>query len=329
MQRLARSRGGVSLDDLADELECVRRTVYRDLDALQYAGFPVLQERRDGRVFWRFVDSFRLGDVPFTADEILALAFGEDLLRTLEGTVFHDSVRSAIAKIRASLSPELAVYLSRLGESFRVLPGPHKSYAKMRDVIVALNDAVLRRRTVSMRYRTGGTGPASARELDPYRVWYRDGALYVVGRDHRSGEIRTFAVDRISTLATTERRFAVPREFDFDRHVGASFGVIAEPAMPVRIRFDPRWAAFVSERTWHRSQQLTPLRNGGVELTMQVGGRAELRSWVLSFGSGAEVIEPARLRDEVREELAAGLARYGGHGQRSAGQGRSTAVREL
>ena len=102
IQRLAKSRAGVGLDELADELGCVRRTVYRDLDALMAAGFPVLSDRRDGRVFYRFLDNFKLGDVPFTPDEILSLAFGEDLLRTLEGTVFHDSIRSALEKIRAS-----------------------------------------------------------------------------------------------------------------------------------------------------------------------------------------------------------------------------------
>ena len=69
------------LDQLAEELECVRRTVYRDLDALMYAGFPVVSEKRDGHVYYRFIDSFKLSDVPFTADEVLALAFGEDLLR--------------------------------------------------------------------------------------------------------------------------------------------------------------------------------------------------------------------------------------------------------
>ena len=103
IQRLARSRAGASLDDLADELGCVRRTIYRDLDALMFAGFPVISERRDGRVFYRFLDTFKLGDVPFTPDEILALAFSEDLLRTLEGTVFHDSIQSALRKIRAGL----------------------------------------------------------------------------------------------------------------------------------------------------------------------------------------------------------------------------------
>ena len=101
IQRLARSRAGVGLDELASELECVKRTVYRDLDALMYAGFPVVSEKRDGRVLYRFVESFGLGDVPFSPDELLALAFGQDLLRVLEGTVFHDSILSALAKIRA------------------------------------------------------------------------------------------------------------------------------------------------------------------------------------------------------------------------------------
>ena len=105
IQRLAKSRGGVHLDALAEDLGCVRRTVYRDLDALMFAGFPVVSERRDGRVYYRFLETFRLGDVPFTPDEVLALAFGEDLLRVLEGTVFHDSIRSALTKIRAGLGP--------------------------------------------------------------------------------------------------------------------------------------------------------------------------------------------------------------------------------
>jgi predicted DNA-binding transcriptional regulator YafY len=114
----------------------------------------------------------------------------------------------------------------------------------------------------------------------------------VVGFDHRSREIRTFAVDRIRRL------------------LGSSFGVIAEPATKVRIRFDRRWATYVKEHTWHPSQSLAPGPGGSVELSMEVGGTAELRSWILSFGSGAEVLEPASLRAEAARDLEAALARY-------------------
>lgn len=311
IQLLARRRYGAGLEELAEELGCVRRTVYRDLDALQYAGFPVVSEKRDGRVFYRFLDSFRVGDTPFTADEVLALAFGEDLLRVLEGTVFHDSIRSALRKIRAGLGPDLSEYLSRLGESFKVLPGPHKHYAHYRDTIRALNDAVLARRTVRLRYRTGRTGKVHVRRLDPYRVWYRSGGLYVIGHDHKSDEIRTFAVDRIQEIEPTEDTFRVPESFDFDAYTASSFGVVAEPAITVRIRFDRRWALYVQEHSWHPSQRIESGRGGSVVLTMEVGGSTELRSWVLSFGDGAEVLEPATLREQVRAELARALARYG------------------
>jgi predicted DNA-binding transcriptional regulator YafY len=300
----------MGLDQLAEELDCVRRTVYRDLDALMYAGFPVVSEKRDGHVFYRFLDSFQLGDVPFTADEILALAFGGDLLQSLEGTVFHDSIQSALGKIRAGLGPELGAYLERLGESFRVLPGPHKRYVESRETIQVLNDAVMGARTVRMLYRTGRTGTESDRELDPYRVWYRQGGLYVIGQDHQSGEIRTFAIDRIRRIEATDAHFEPREDFDFDAYTASSFGVIAEPATRVRIVFEPRWAIYVEEHTWHPSQKLEPLPDGRLELTMEVGGTAELRSWVLSFGGGAEVLEPEALRDEVRAELASALERY-------------------
>ena len=312
IQRLARSRAGVGVDDLCEDLGCARRTLYRDFDALMYAGFPVVSEKRDGRVFYRFLETFGLGDVPFTPDEVLALAFGEDLLRALEGTVFHDSIRSALAKIRAGLGPELSGFLERLGQSFRVLPGPHKRYAQSRETIQTLNEAVLGCRTVSMRYRTASTGKVAGRKLDPYRIWYRSGGLYVIGFDHKSGEIRTFAVDRIRKVELTDAGFTVPDSFDFDAYTADAFGVMAEPATRVRIRFDRSWAVHVEERTWHPSQKLEAGPDGAVELTMEVGGTAELRNWVLSFGGGAEVLEPEALRAEVKAELESALARYGG-----------------
>jgi predicted DNA-binding transcriptional regulator YafY len=141
-------------------------------------------------------------------------------------------------------------------------------------------------------------------------VWYRSGGLYVVGLDHKSGEVRTFAIDRIRHLEATAAGFEVPATFDFDAYIGSSFGVIAEPATRVRIRFDRRWASYVEERTWHPSQVLERGPGGTLLLTMEVGGTPELRTWVLSFGSGAEVLEPGCLRAEVVRELGDGLARY-------------------
>jgi predicted DNA-binding transcriptional regulator YafY len=310
IQRLARSRAGVGLDELSEELGCVRRTVYRDLDALMYAGFPVTSEKRDGKAYYRFLDTFEMGQVPFTPDELLALAFSEDLLRTLEGTVFHDSIRAALAKIRAGLGPELSGYLERLADGFRVLPGPHKRYEAFRNIIRTLNEGVLESFTLEMRYRTGRTGEETTRRIDPYKVWYHGGALYVIGLDHRSNEIRTFSIDRIQAIERTEDFFEIAEDFDFDVYTASSFGVVADPAVAIRVRFTSEWASYVDEREWHASQSTTALPDGRLELAMEVGATQELANWVLSFGGGAEVVEPTSLREEVKKSLKAGLANY-------------------
>jgi len=311
IQRLARSRTGVGVARLTKDLECTRRTLYRDLDALRYAGFPIIDEKRDGRVYYKFIDSFGLGDIPFTPDEAMALALSEDLLRTLEGTVFHDSVCSALSKVRASLGPELTQYLEQYRQTLRIIPEPHKHYKESRETIRTLQQAALEHHSVHIHYRSASSGgQETERTLDPYRVWYRSGGLYVVGFDHRSKQLRTFAVERILEINTLESTFSIRSDFDFETFIGAAFGVISDEATLVRIRFASTAKPYVEERTWHPTQELCFLENGELELAMHVGNSSELRSWILSFGVQATVLEPEELREAIHRELSTARKNY-------------------
>ena len=48
LQILEARRMGVSVPDLANELEANARTIYRDIEALEMAGFPLYSEKKDG-----------------------------------------------------------------------------------------------------------------------------------------------------------------------------------------------------------------------------------------------------------------------------------------
>jgi predicted DNA-binding transcriptional regulator YafY len=54
-----------------------------------------------------------------------------------------------------------------------------------------------------MRYYSASSDRTRRREVDPYRLWYTDGALYLIGYCHRRKEVRMFAVDRILSLSLT------------------------------------------------------------------------------------------------------------------------------
>jgi predicted DNA-binding transcriptional regulator YafY len=78
----------------------------------------------------------------------------------------------------------------------------------------------------------------------------------------------------------------------------------------VKVRISPGWARWVGEKIWHESQKITKLSDGGLEITFRVPGLDEIRRWVLSFGPEAQVLEPERLKDIVRNDLSRNLAQY-------------------
>jgi predicted DNA-binding transcriptional regulator YafY len=68
----------------------------------------------------------------------------------------------------------------------------------------------------------------------------------------------------------------------------------------------------VREAVWHRSQRVTELPDGRVELTVTVAGIVEIRPWILSWGDGVEVLEPPELREAVARSVRSAAARYEG-----------------
>ena len=64
------------------------------------------------------------------------------------------------------------------------------------------------------------------------------------------------------------------------------------------------------EVVWHRSQRLTELPDGGIEMTVSVAGIIEIRPWILSWGDAVEVLAPEELRASVSEAVRRAAARY-------------------
>ena len=82
------------------------------------------------------------------------------------------------------------------------------------------------------------------------------------------------------------------------------------------IRFAPRQARWIRERKWHRTARMQEEIDGSLVLRMKVPVSGELQRWILQFGSEAEVLAPAALRNAVGEELRRALAAYGVRGRR-------------
>lgn len=313
LMQLEGSRGA-TLQELADRLPDDfpknPRTIRRDLQALETAGFPLLTERIDGQTRWRLMDGFRrVPDLSFSPTELMSLVFSRDLLKPLDGTEIHASLQSALNKAAGVLPAPGHSYVREMQRLFHVGLGPHKSYREHRETIDKIARAISHARTLQMRYFSASRDTTSRREVDPYKLWYAAGGLYLIAYCHLREEVRLFAVERIRSIVLTDHPYQFPLGFDLDAYVKAALVAMRGDQIRVELQFDRRTAAWARDKLWHRSQQLFRLKDGTMRMTLQVGDTQELVGWILSFGSGVRVLQPEGLRNRVREE--AGKVFYG------------------
>ena len=207
LRQLESSRGA-TLQELADALPDDSRkhlrTIRRDLDALTTT-FSIYTDRVDGQTRWKLLEGSRqLPALAFSPTELMALTFSRHLLKPLEGTQIQASLDSALSKAAAALPPQGLAYVRQMQDLFSIGLGPHKTYRHHRDTIDRLTRAIAQPRTVQMRYYSASRNATTRREVDPYRLWYAGGALYLIAYDHRRQEVRLFAVDRIRSLTVSD-----------------------------------------------------------------------------------------------------------------------------
>jgi predicted DNA-binding transcriptional regulator YafY len=311
IQTLVSSRYGKSAADLAGELDCHPRTVYRDLEALQVAGFPMYTERVEGKNLWSLLDTVKHHmPIPFSLTELMALYFSRDMLKVFKHTAFYDSLETLFQKIKTTLPPESITYLKTVEQTLTVGLKPFKDYAQFREIINQVNEAAIKKRSIEIVYFTMSRNKETRRKVDPYRIWFFNSTFYLIGHCHLRGEVRIFALDRIKMLHQTKEAFTLPEDFDLDDFMRPSFGVFQGEPVTVKVWFAPDIAGYIAEKVWHESQTIHELDDGSIIFEAEVAGTDEIKFWIMNWGSKALVLEPQTLRDEIRSEALVMVENY-------------------
>ncbi len=224
--------------ELADHLEAKVRTVYRDMKALESAGFPLYTESGDRGDRWKLMDGSK-SNMPLllTMTELMALHMSRDILKVFEGTVFQESIESLFEKVTVTLPPETHQYLDTISGRLGVSHGAKKDFSAFKDIIAQLSEATAARTRVEIMYKALSTGDETTRVVDPYQVWAMNGAFYLIGLCHLRDEIRTFAMDRITKLTVLKESFPMPEDFSLDEYLKTAFRVMTGKPETVRVWF--------------------------------------------------------------------------------------------
>jgi predicted DNA-binding transcriptional regulator YafY len=113
-------------------------------------------------------------------------------------------------------------------------------------------------------------------------------------------------------VRVTTTTFELPKDVELERTLASAWDIVADqPLEEIVIRFSKESAARAKETRWHPSQTIEEQPDGSLIWRARVSGLLEIRSWVLTWGEGAEVLRPDALRDDMARTHQAAAARYG------------------
>ncbi|MFG2126370.1 helix-turn-helix transcriptional regulator [Streptomyces sp. NPDC048751] len=300
---LLQTRGRMTAAQLAEELEVSVRTVYRDVEALGAAGVPLYGDAGHSGGY-RLLDGYRTRLTGLTADEAEAL-----FLAGAPGAAAELGLGSVLAaaqlKVRAALPPELRAHADRISGRFHLdAPGWYAEGGEAPGFLSAVADAVWNNRALNIVYRRWREPTDVERRLEPYGLVLKAGRWYVVAGPGP----RTFRVDQILELATSDETFARPSDFDLAAY----------------------WTAYQRDfhQRLHRGEALVRMAPGvrlarAVKADVPEDGEGWIRATVpiesvdhahaefLRLGSDIEVLAPSELRERIARTVAELAGIYG------------------
>lgn len=307
--RILEARYGATVDELVEECQVTRRTIYRDLKAIEEAGYPLINERQsDGQVLYSFITGYsKIPPITFSLEELMTLYLCRGQLEFLKGTPFQEDLEAIFTRIRSSMPPRSVAHLERLAEASAPRFLGFKDYSGQRQLLNDLRQALLKQQRIEIEYR-----PAKRKrnryQVDPYTLLFYKNALYLGGYAHNRQALRLFAIERIESLELLTERFEVPETYSAAELTGEAFGLIDDGATQrIELQFDKEIALLIRERVWHPQQQLEKKADGSLVLRFDAAGDKEILAWIYSFIPYVRVLGPKLLRKKFIDGLTRGL----------------------
>ena len=303
---------GLSIRDLYQKLQddgfpCSVRTVYRDLEAIQAAYFPVTREGSGDESKWKLESIATLNEkVQFSYHELMALFLAKNTLENLQGSGLYPHIKSFFTRLEKALGPGASQEIERLREYMAIKPQATWQSGVSQEILDTIYDACAEGHVLEIDY-TSKSGEqkdkVAKRRLGPEGIYFADSGVYLIALDLNTQTHKTYAIARILQARMTTDAYE-SKNFSLAEYIKDSMGVLRQGEISdVELFIQEPMASYVSERRWHQSQKIIRVDNG-IRLKLHLRINDELVRWVLGLGSCAEVVSPKALHMQVQDEAA-------------------------
>ncbi len=298
---LIQGRAGYGAEQMAAELECSERTIFRDLNVLELAGVPWFFDEAGER--YRVRPGYNFPAMNLGDDELIGQATAA-IITSAPGLDVTKGAGPTTRKLWANAWAPSSRLLDDAEKVTAVLDLKLADHGRSHEAIRTIQYALIRGRRLTGSYRSPYEARPKRMDLHPYRLCLIKQAWYLVARPEKFDNPQTYRVARFQTIRPSDLPATGPANFDLKSYFGNAWGVLrGAKTYEVEVRFTPEAADLVAETIWHATQAARRHEDGGVTLNFNIDGLEEVVHWVLGWSGRATVVRPPELRSMLLSHL--------------------------
>ena len=289
------------------------RSIQRDLEKLA-EHFPLECHKECKPYRWNYVANYT-SDLP-AMDTVtaLTLVLAEETVRSLLPKVAIDKIGYKFESARKHLEGMHENGFSQWSQRVRAIPnGKSLIPAEIQPAVwEGLTDALLNHHAVNVEYLSRLKGELKTYTLHPLGLVTRDSSSYVLASVNSHDDVRQFALHRFRSVSASASLYRAQPDFNVQHYIdqGAfGFPLSQEPVKFIaRVITSVAW--LLAETPLSHDQSLSePDADGWVQLTATVPNDQQTQWWIMGFGSGIDVLEPASWREHILQQAREVISR--------------------
>ncbi len=284
------SKKSVTAKYLADKFEVSRRSIYRYIESIEFAGVPIYSVSGNGGGF-AVMDTYRLSSTFMTIEEF------EQAIKALcavNDGISNKVLDSAITKLKATVKKEYSGFDIKSGNLI-IDGGPWGDSIGYKNKIGIIQKCIDENLQLSIRYHDRN-GEVSERVIDPHILVFKQGLWYVYAFCNLRNTFRFFKTGRIECANILKSKF-VRKEID-SNSLPFDFWHTSVEAVDIEMQIDK--ACLSDAEEWLGVENIY-LENGNAIARVKLPFDDGLTSKIMSFGSGIKVISPQNLKEKIKQ----------------------------
>ncbi len=294
------NRDRITARELAEKFEISVRTVYRDIEAINMAGIPIISYPGNDGGFG-IIENYKIDRQLLTLNDMLTILTA---LKGINTGLENSEVESAIEKISNLVPKEKAVEMELFFNQMVIDIAPYGHSEKYKEILKQIQRSIADNKLVRIIY-LNAKGEKLERIIEPMTLHIKGYTWYLFAFCRERNDYRVFRLSRIKNVEILDQNF-VRKNTSYKEYISRNDE--AQEITHLVLKFSPE--ARVKVEDYFEEEHIEIQENGDIIVRVSYPEDEWVYSFILSYGEHVEVLEPPHIKKIICEKAKKILGQY-------------------